>query len=823
MLRGKKIVTVIIVLFMLVSIFAMLFNSAEGAAVSDEDLTPNDEIGWLAGVNINGDISFAGDEPDNDLFIGQKDNQLRPIFQENLTEDFFDVANITHSEVLEEEVMRLVGDDWTSEDNADWVDGTDSFDWTVPVIYEMTGGFTGDNYIAGPFEFHIPDEATPGIYRIPIEMMVTNYSDSANQWYGPHQNLEYVWLEISGNAVVQDRNLEPGIDFANRPITVEVVGDSDLEDVYLKLDDSDLVDDHGNQVTIHNPESTSYVSEISLAWPQNGIADFNFRFTVPFDMEPDDYDVDYSLTATRSEDDVTVIEHGTFTITVNEVVELSAEIIDNEVMQGTPKGEFTVTFTNTGNLDLERISIAPLAIDPFSLPNEYYEHSTATMDDPMIDLDEDLAVGESTEVDIILGLDQYMQIGRHRLFFEYDAYYYDHLGYLTGSEGYYEVDDDLGLVADTDEPFAWIEVTEPDVALDVGGYDLDPVSITDMGYHVVSVTMVNHGYVEYTDSNIVLHTEDTPFINPTDEEMDTINMLDERFTLHGEGDRDVHFGVIIDTEFIEERIAQNRPIYTAQFTMEALNGDTLEEVELSLTAEGLVTGIGPRLVITGDVDENTVKAGEEFELTYDIENKGDAPIRNLMVRASPHSSGSEDLDPESFDSAQDALYFWQAGSPPGSYVWDVEPVDTVLYPGENTTVTFHMVSSSDMQEGAIYHVDLEVTGTAEESWETTVTLRSEEESSAKPMLSTQLSYVLVALIIGVFFALGVLLYKWEKKPKDKKDKVIVEEEEYTYDESDEIEPESNEGDGWEDEPPSPEDDDFEEEESQIEPGEREDW
>ncbi|MFW5904345.1 MAG: hypothetical protein ACOCTK_02650, partial [Candidatus Saliniplasma sp.] len=506
--------------------------------------------------------------------------------------------------------------------------------------------------------------------------------------------------------------------------------------------------------------------------------------------------------------------------------ELSAEIVDNEVEQGTPMQEFTVTFTNTGNLDLERISVEPEDISPFSVPNEYYEHSTATSDDPMIDIG-DLDVDESTDVDMILGLDQYIQIGQHKLFFDYEAYYYDHEGEVTGEEQYVEVHDG-NLVADTDEPFAWIEVTEPDVAMDVAGYIQQPVSVNDMGYQVISVNVVNRGYVDYTDANIELNLDGTPFINPEDEGEDTVEMLDESFTLNTESQREVHFGVIIDTSFIEQRLEDDNPVYTAEFTMEAINGDTLEEVELQFNAEGLVTGVGPKLTITGDTEVNNVEAGEEFTLNYTIENRGDEPVRGLMVRASPHSSGAEEVNVESFESAQDAIYFWQAGSPPGSQVWDVEPEDTVLYPGESTTVTFHMVSSGDMQDGAIYHVDLEVTGSTEENWETTATIRTQESDSTKPILSTQLTYVLVALILGIFFALGLFLYKWEKKPKteEEPEESETETEEYAYEEpeSDEIEPEPSTD--WEEEPeepPAPEDEIFEEDESQIEPGERKEW
>ncbi|MGM0405377.1 MAG: hypothetical protein ACQEQM_04470 [Thermoplasmatota archaeon] len=822
MLKRNRLMAVFIVLLMVFSVFTMLAKPTEGAAVSDEELTSDPEYGWLNAVEINGDFSDVDDEPEEDVFVGQKEISMRPYFNENVTEQPLDSANITHSEVDTENIDRLVGDDWESNNSADWINGSNNFEWITDTIYTNTGEFSGVEEFAGNFEFDIPNEATPGIYRIPIMMQIENYSSATDQWYGSHENWEYVWLELAGNTEVEDRTLEPGIEFANRPITVANVGNSDLEDVSLMLDESDLVDEEGTEVTIHNPDDTSYVDYISQGWSNQ----FNFRFTVPFEMEPGEYEVDYEITATREEDDEIITEHGTVTITISRIAELSAEIVENEINQGTPKQEFTVTFTNTGNLDLERISVEPVDEFPFSVPSEYYEHSTATTDDPMVDIG-DLEVGESTDIDIILGIDQNIQIGQHKLFFDYEGFYFDSEGEVTGSEGFYEVDD-LGLVADTDEPYAWIEVTEPDVALDVGAYDLDSVRVTDMGYQTVSITLVNNGYVDFTDAEIMLDTTDTPFINPSDPQQDTIEMLDESFTLYAGSSRQVNFGVMIDTEFIEQRLVDDRPIYTADLTMNALNGDTLNESEMSLSTDGEVLGVGPQLSISGDIDDNTVVAGEEFELTYTIENKGDEPIRSLNVRLSPNVPN---VDIESFDSAQDAIYFWQAGSSPASTVWNVEPEDTVLYPGESTTVTFNMVSSSDMQEGAIYHVDLEVGGTADQTWQTTATLRTEEDSSTKPILSTQLSYILVAIIIGVFFALGVFIYKRDKKSKAEKEELEqepeYEEEEYTHEEieEEEIEPEPATESEWEEEEPPapPEDEIFEEDESQIEPGEREEW
>ncbi len=823
MSEKKSIAALFVVALLLISLLIIMANPVKGAAVSDEELTPDDEIGWLSDLE-----EFDIEEPDEDIFVGQKDVSMTPSFTENVIEDWDDEVNITQTQILVDEVARLVGDEWQSDQDNDWLASPDTFQWTRDTIYVNTGDFSGppdfnaETPFAGTFKFDVSNEATSGIYRFPIRMVLSNYSASLDQWYQHEDLIEYVWLEISPS--VNDFTLNPGEVFKDIDVTASNFGDYDLKDVYLTLEEDDIGDD----VTIHNPDNKAYVDSIDSHEQKN----FNFRFTVPLGEEPGQYEVGYTLEATMMDDDEDqndIIEHGTIMITINSVVELSAEIEENIVTQGTTKEEFTVKFTNTGNLDLERIRIKPVEDNAFSIPSDYYDGLGAEKEDPYIDID-DLNVGDSTETNIPLQLDQYMQVGLHKLSFEYEAYYYDAMGELTGTEKYYEKDHPDIPVADTSEPFAWIDVTEPDVALDIGAYNLDQVSVKDMGYQTISIDLRNHGYVDYNNVNVILHTTGTPFINPLDEDENTIDMIEDPFIL--DRDTEIHFGVILDTRFMEERLAEDRPIYSAGFTLEGINGDTLEEVELPFTVEGEIQGIGPQIVITSEKDENTIKAGEEFDLTFDIENIGDEPVRSLMVRASPHSSGAEELDMEYFDSAQDAIYFWQAGSPPGSYIWDVEPEDTVLYPGENTTVTLHMISSGDMQEGAIYHIDLEATGTDQGPWETTTTIRTQESASTKPIFSTQLAYVLVALIIGISFVLGIYIYKKEKKTKlekseTKKDEKGSIDEDFIIKEenTEEIEPEPRDKTGLDksEEPKAPTKDEIYEEESQIEPKDRDGW
>jgi len=843
MWNKKTFAAVFVVLLLVVSVLTMLANPAEGAAVSDEELTPDDEYGWLSGMHEDSDIDDTG-EPDEDVFVGQKEIVMWPVFQENITQDE-EEWQITKAQLIFEDIVRFVGeeDEWDSDDDDDWVYGTGDFINWDPIDGEIgsTDPTTDDELeFNNSFTFDVSNEVTPGIYRIPIEVSLRNRTQGEEDWEDEVESLEYVWLEISATKELTDFTLDPGIEFANIEVPVANEGYNHLDDVYLTLEEDDIGDD----VTIHNPDNTAYVNFI----PAGLTRDFTFTFTVPLDEEPGAYEVDYTIEATLmdGEEEISIVEHGTIIVTINPVVELSTEIEENQVEQGTPIRNFTTTFTNTGNLDLERIRVLPLEDSAFSLPSDYYEDLDSEKEDPAMNIG-DLNAGQSTDVEFTLGLDQYMQLGRHKLNFGYSAFYYDETGDITGegSSSYVrvgnwheELDDEpwldpdpYDLLGDTDEPFAWIEVTEPDVALDVGVTDIDPIGLAHMGYRPVSVRVNNFGHVDYTDANIILHTAGTPFLNPEDPHENTIEMMGESFTLHGNTDQTITFGVLIDSEFIENRLRDDEPVYSAGFTLEGVHGDTLEEVELSFTGEGFVFGIGPKLMVTGEPADNTVEPGEKFELKYDIENMGDEPIRDIEVSLSPNMS---DGNIYSFDSAQDAVYFRQADGAPGSYIWTVEPEDTILYPGENTTVTFHMVSSGDMKEGAIYHLDIEMSGVsavAEEgarlTWESGSTIRTEDSDSTKPIFTTQLAYVLMALIIGSAFVIGVYIFKKEKKPKPEKEETVEEEpteEENNFEEteSEEIEPEPREESGWE-EPSTPDEDIFGEEDSQIEPGDREEW
>lgn len=842
MLKAKKLMAVLTVMLLVFSVFAMLAPGAEGAAVSDEDETPSEEYGWLNEVEINGNQASTPNEPNEDVYVGENDVDMLPTFRENITDNINDEANITHSEVEVDNVQRLIGDDWTSNDTTDWEDGSDTFEWNTDTIYTDTGSFnwalTGSEEFAGSFGFDIPNEATPGIYRIPIMMQIENYSSTTNQWYGPHETSEYIWLEVSGNAEVDDRKLEPGIEFAQRGITVENIGNSDLEDVYLELTESDL-DDGQNQVTIHNPDDTAYVDEITQGFPYFGTRDFNFRFTVPEQMGPGEYEVDYTFEATRTTDEETVTEHGSIIIDIIEKVEVSAELDDNEVEQGAPPKTFSVNFTNTGNINLENLKVRANPNEQyFFVPSDYYEDGTPTSDEAWAEIG-NLEVSSEKTVEFVLGTDTYIPVGQHKLNFQYEGYFYEETGNVTdsGESGYVNVDNYGGSnyqYVNEERPYVFVNVTSGGETNPVAVSDVETVRTTDMGYQTIQARVTNNGYVTYTNVKLTMMTQDTPFINPQNQGQNTIEMMDDSFTLNpGPGDgRYVQFGVIVDTTFIEERIENDNPVYDIDFEMEAVNADMVEEEDMTITTEAEVRGVGPKLMLEGELSDNDIKAGEKFELTYDIRNTGDEPVRNLKATVSPPQPTQGNIIDEGtdFNDGSEAVFYEQATKSPGAYVWTVEPENQVLEPGENTTLTFKMVSSSDMQPGSIYDLQVSIEGdtaTGEQTWDSGTTIRSQEAESSKPMLSDELTLILVAIILGVAFTVGMFFLKKRKTSETAEETTPTETEETeeyeeTFEEEEEIEPEPEpEETEWEEE--TEEDEVFteEEEEDSIEPEDRE--
>ncbi len=765
---NKMSAKLVIAIFVVSSVTAVLplAENAQGAGVSDQELTPNENYGWLNAVQVDGQYSDGADEPDMDCYIGQKEVTIQPQFEENFT----DWANITDQRILTGNVKRLTGADWTSNESADWTDGTDSFNWVDSEQTTDTGPFTGSEWLH-TYEFDVPNEATTGIYRIPLRLTIKNGTFGGN-WHGPYQDIEYIYIEIAGNTEVAPGGITvmPGIEFKQVSVPVHNQGDQILQDVSLHLEESDLSDDEGNQITIHNPDDTSYLGSLYVGETDQ----VYYRFTVPDDMESQDYEVEYSITLTRSGDAVSVTEHGTMTVTVSKIAEITATIDQNTVDQGTTKKEFTVTFENTGNIALQDVKCkANTDGNFFFQPKDYYEEGDAQTnpENEWIELGA-LNQSESKDGQFVFGMDKALQKGEHRITFEFQAYFYDDQGEVTGDESYVEVHPGHQLVRESREPEVIIEVVGSDFSALTGtnigierNNQIQAVSLSDMGYQVITARIENNGYVDYTDTMVDLNIENTPFKSVESEGGNTVQMLEQPFTLNAQSTREVTFGVVTDSTFIKSRLENDRPAYETELTVTGLNKDTADEEQMTVPIRGQVRGIGPKVMIRGNPEENKVKAGKEFTLTYTLENVGDEPVRDLTVSLSPKAttSGNE------FKDGQEAVFYQQATSAPGANIWSAEPEEQVLQPGESTTVTFEMVSSSDMQPGAIYHLQINVNGETSvgpDQWQSATTIRTSESESAKPMLSEEITWLLVAAIIGACIVVSSYIVMRGKSSED---------------------------------------------------------
>ncbi len=820
----RKYLTILMISILILSGFGTII-SVKGAGVSDQNLTPDETYGWFTEVRIDGVASDTTDEPSMDCFVGEKGVEMQPSFHENITQDPLDAANITHSEVLNDEVKRLVGKDWKSMNSTDWVNGSENFKWITDTIYAETGSFEDNQALPGTFEFDIPNEATPGIYRIPINMQITNYSQTNDQWYGPHQVKEYIWVELAGNAVVGDMSIDPGVEFKQKSIMVTNQAETDLNNVTLKLEETDLEDDAGNQVNLHNPDDTTYVNEIV----EGSFHNMKFRVTVPKKMEPQDYELDYTLTATRETDGKTITERGTVTVTINKVAELTADIQGNQIPQGTTKETFTVEFTNTGNLPLQQIKVkANTDGHYFFIPKDYYEDGKPQNESAMKEIG-DLKKGESTTVEFVLGMDKQLQIGKHKLDFDYKAYYFDENGGVTGESVYAltgTIDDPYGLLAPSEEPTGFIEVTEnPDYTPLQGGklginspYSIQNIEVTDSGYQEIAAEIENNGEVNYGNVMVEMDLEGTPFTSVgTDKQ--TVMMKGDRFSLDAGTTKKVTFGVNVQSSKIRSMISANDSTFEADLHVTALNQDMVKEVEKTVTAEGQVEGLGPKLKVTPNREER-IPVGETFELEYEITNVGDEPVYQLEVAITPTVATEVT---HKFSDADEALYFRQASTPPAASDSTVQPAQVNLQPGESTTVTFEMRASKDLKHGDIYYYSVNImaeTRDGQQNWQTLTSVQAEEKEEPEPVVPPAAIWIAVPLVI--LLVVIAILYRMEMTPLFSKGE---EEKETEFEEISEVPPgegefgeEVEEGEG---EPSESSEEETEPDETPKEPEEQE--
>ena len=806
----KNLARLVIAVLLISTVAAVLpfaTENTEAAATPEGE----DNYGYISNLNARYDLHYNDEDGDNSwgegtepaddwpgapagqVTVGEKDVMFEPIFFANTTVDFptsrQDAINVTLAQV--EEVQRLDENvDYEDAESGDWSLDTGVVEWQEDQDTDgSSGGFTGEADI-GPFSFNVTEDAEPGIYRVEMEFTLKNYT-VADGWYSNDKTqTEYVVFEVENNVLVHDMAVTPGdYEFDSYNLQIENPYDPDpftgvsgagwdyyasywggggewrswqddpshqqLQHVNLTIDESEM-----QGITIHNPGDTTYLGTVN----EGPIYNANYVITVPRDTPTGEYQVPYEVKAKRVTDSglydeaAWIMESGTFTLTIEPLPEITATIVEpTSIMQGTTKTNLTVDFENTGNMDLQHLEFN-LAPSAYGTSNDYYDEYYNPQAEDEERIVEELPVGETATFTFMIGLDKNIQLGEHEVKFDVDAWNYTYDNGFTQQNSPGQMDYPSDRFSVTENP-DYIPLRGGSIGL-TNWYN--PVRVTDMGYQTITAEIVNEGMVDYTDIEVQLDLSETPFDNPSGTG-DMVMMYDQPFTLNAGNTRDVQFGVIIDTTFIEDRLDADNPVYHADLHISALNTDILDTEEKTITTRGMVAGMGPKIMVREPTEENKVKAGKSFELTYTLENIGDEPVRDLQVTILPNVIGAGGTQ---FVDGQEAVYYQQAVVPPGAYIATVEPSETVLNPGESTTVTFHMKPSSDMQEGAIYYYNLEINGeqeTGNYNQQSGTAIRTSEDKSTKPMLSDNITWLLIAVIAGIFFALGMFLLSKKSK------------------------------------------------------------
>jgi len=768
-----------------------------------------------------------------------------------------------------------------------WVE-VDTTDYLVFEEYQKEiGDLDAGDSDEVEFEFDVLGDATPGEY----EMEITVHFEYVENG-GEGEISESIEFEILQNADVRlemdPTELWAGENFQGFLIELENEGGEQLTDIELEL-----IPPAGIGITLHDP-----VTEISELDDGETI-EIEHRADVDHDVEPGFYTFEYELEAAR--DGVDIEEDGE--IEEDLVVEFTPRITVEEEEISVDKGvtQYTVevTFKNTGNVPLRDVYVGMITDDDYFIKAvDHYEYGDEVKE-PAVLLG-DLDVEEEEQMEFTIGLHRYLQEGRHKLRFRWDGWFYN-----DGSTGDPISYEHIGVDWDNGDPF-YYEVVEEDeydheyeeeVADEleewprVGPYTFLNVSAVD--YHItgtveddielegdiknigLDVTLENHELVDFKDLLVELEVgEDTPFLNPTNRTKDYVEMdptesvkVLEKFDIEeGEvGEATLVFYVNINTEYVEnELLGEGASRYTANLIIRrAVNEDTNEEInDIPVEIEGEARGLGPRLVVEGDLEENQIVEGERFNLTYTISNHGDDTARDVWIEMQPELYDNENWDvlhgfiwaisstereregPEwemdlvrylerknvseevtleqlGIDDAEEIadlhMYFKNALSAPRPHTWRMYVSE--IAPGDEVSVSFNMVSSEDMHLGQPYQENITIDfidsyGIEYENQEYPTTIgpmhvgeveEVEEPAEVFGMDAAMFGVILVIIILVIVLAVSLASRKTGGK----------EEEEETFEELEE-EPEIEEE--FEEEPLEPDEteEDFEEIEEELE-------
>ncbi len=811
--KMNRLISIFVATALLLSIIGVFYTPVEAG-----ELAPDPEDDFVEIVNIVGDL---------DCYVGEQ-NIAFELQVESLLYGDGTESNVTDVWVEVDPGNNLGEITWVNNIHIPGENGTDMSEPDGDQFYSF-----------GPFEFHANPDATPGEYVMDIEVHYVYVDDENVTQDGTLETWLTFEIWENTNVLDIDTTLWAGEHFQELEVDVENIGDEAVQDIYLELS--------GAPAGVSILDSTAYIPG---DLPDGETTTAYFRVDVAANVDPGIYTLDYELVGTR--DGVEITEVGVVDVVVEFTPRIEADIEDQvTIEQGDTEVTFEVDFENTGNVDLSDVHIGLITDDDFFVQTvDHYEYGEDVryVAVPL----GDLSVGDTETMEITIGLHRYLQDGLHKMMFRWDGWYYNdgstgeatryiHVGAdwdQTVSPNraiLYEVEEDDHMynpgAGDTElespwrGPYGFLQVSS--VAIHMTATSEQVALLGDITYVQLEVTLTNHELVDFKDLIVELEVgENTPFLNPVDPSLDHVEMdpISGDY-LAAEDSVDVYFNVDINSAYVQQRLNEGAHAYVSYINVtRAVNVDTNEELSgFQIPVTGELRGMGPRLVVEGELEDNLIEPGEIFTLNYTISNHGDDTARDTWVSMIPelydnenwdvlhgfikaissstdvedfgliHESKnvSEEVTLESLgiDSAEDLVdlhfYFEGALSAPRPHIWTLYVGE--LAPGESVTVSFSMVSSQHMQLGEPYQetISIQTMDSDGEMWEVDypITIRTQETEEEEEttgifgMESPLFEVLLIAIIviIALIVAMIAMARKSEKPAKEEEVPEIPEE------------------------------------------------
>jgi len=140
------------------------------------------------------------------------------------------------------------------------------------------------------------------------------------------------------------------------------------------------------------------------------------------------YVITYTIfTGVLNDEEIECSETGSIDFNVGNLAMLSATSTTTSISQGTSTATISLTFTNSGTVDLYSIYVY---IDPasgelgFTIPIADHWEGTDAFGDNRVEVG-DIPVGETGGATIEVGIDIFIPEGVHKIMFGFDGFYYD--------------------------------------------------------------------------------------------------------------------------------------------------------------------------------------------------------------------------------------------------------------------------------------------------------------------------------------------------------------------------------------------------------------